>query len=77
MGEAADDAIDRGIDKWLFGEYDDDYYRSARLPVCRYCGVHGLHWGQSVGTWMLFEANNNAHVCSPKKRNAAAKEVFK
>ena len=75
MGEAADDAIDRGIDEWLSGEYDDEdfcYTFCPRLHSCRYCRVANLHWNLLNGKWRLFDTDGGTHRCVPK-----AKEVFK
>jgi hypothetical protein len=72
MGEAADDAIDRGIDEWLHGEYDDEGYYTGRTKTCRNCGVSELQWGFSNGHWRLFDANGALHVCV-----STAKKAFK
>ena len=72
MGEAADDAIDRGVDEWLNEEYDVEGYSSIRLKTCQNCGAHGFQWGQEKGKWRLFDAAGELHVCKP-----LAKKVFK
>jgi hypothetical protein len=76
MGDAADDAIDRGMDEWLSGEYDDSGDCGAyvlRSKTCRNCGAVDLQWGLSKGKWKLFDAAG-LHVCPMAK---AAKKVFK
>jgi len=76
MGDAADDAIDRGMDEWLSGEYDDEGYSGSEFyshsQSCRYCRKPDLHWNILAGKWRLFGADGAAHRCAPK-----AKEVFK
>ncbi len=69
MGEAADDAIDRGMDEWMSDAYyDDQYYTFTPSPrTCRDCGKSGLSWGQSDGNWRLFDGPGKVHVCSAKK----------
>jgi hypothetical protein len=79
MGEAADDAIDRGMDSWLSGEYDDEegwgYGGEGSyscLQTCRYCRASGLHWNLLAGKWRLFSPAGDAHKCAPN-----AKEAFR
>lgn len=74
MGEAADDAIDRGMDEWLSGEYDDEGYCVIHTQTCRNCGVVNLQWGCSRGKWKLFDTAGELHVCVPKM---AAQKAFK
>jgi hypothetical protein len=69
MGEAADDAIDRGMDEWLSGEYDDDdpgFNYGLSLRSCRYCKASGLHWEMSRGQWRLFTEQREMHTCATK-----------
>lgn len=73
MGEAADDAIDRGMEEWLSGEWDDEGYCVVREKTCRRCGASGLQWGQASGEWKLFEPGGERHVCPVP----AAKKAFK
>jgi hypothetical protein len=73
MGEAADDAIDRGMEEWLSGELDDEGYYVACEKTCRRCGASGLQWGQASGKWKLFGPGGEQHVCSVP----AAKKAFK
>ena len=73
MGDAADDAIDRGMEEWLSGEYADDSYCSIRPKTCRNCGAVDLQWGILGGKWRLYDATGKLHVCVSK----TAKKVFK
>jgi hypothetical protein len=76
MGEAADDAIDRGMDEWLSGEYDDNGDCGVyvlRSKACRNCGAIDLQWGKEKGKWRLFDTAGTLHVCAVK----SAKKVFK
>ena len=73
MGEAADDAIDRAMDEWLSGEYDEEGYYAVREKTCKYCHASGLQWGVLGGRWRLFGPGGDLHVCPVP----AAKKVFK
>jgi hypothetical protein len=71
MGEAANDAIDRGMDEWLSGEYDDSGDCGAyvlRSKTCWNCGAIGLQWGKEKGKWRLFDAAGALHVCTVLQR---------
>lgn len=75
MGEFADDAIDRGMEEWLSGEWgerDDEGYYAVREKTCRRCGASGLQWGQASGKRKLFGPGGDLHVCPVP----AAKKAF-
>jgi hypothetical protein len=80
MGDAADDAIDRGMDEWLSDEWLSDEYDDSgdcgayvlRSKTCRNCGAVDLQWGLSKGKWRLFDAVG-LHICATD----TAKKVFK
>lgn len=80
MGEAGDDAIDRGMDEWLSSEYDDSGDCGVyvlRPKTCRHCKVSSLEWGISSGRYRLFDSAGNIHVCATARLNSAARKVFK
>jgi hypothetical protein len=73
MGEAADDAIDRGMEEWLSGEWDDEGYYFAREKTCRRCHERNLWWSCHDGRYQLVDEAGKVHVCLVP----AAKDVFK
>jgi hypothetical protein len=67
MGEAAEDAIERGMDEWLSGAYEDDpdFCLGTSPRTCRYCKKGGLHWKKRKQKWILCEPNGRLHNCVP------------
>lgn len=67
MGDAADDAIDRAMDEWLYeGDFDICYKVDKTPRTCSSCGASGLQWRRAKKKWQLFYAAGVPHVCSPK-----------
>ena len=74
MGEAADDAIDRGMEEWLSGEYaDDPYYSHTFKDLPKLRRVHSPVGPILGGKWRLFDATGKLHICASK----TAKKAFK
>jgi len=67
MGDAAEDAIQQGMDEWLYeGDFDICYQRDKAPRTCDGCGASGLEWRRSKKKWKLFDSAGNLHVCRPK-----------
>ncbi len=69
MGDAADDAIDRGMEEWLYeGDFDICYKKDKISRTCQICGAQGLQWKRHKRKWKLFDsAGEVPHTCDLKK----------
>jgi len=78
VGDAAEDAIDRGMEEdlyetgdWVYdGDFDICYQLGKASKSCRGCGVTGLVWRRFEKKWRLFDVNDKPHICTPDAKAA-------
>lgn len=69
MGEMADDALDRWLDRIGYeNEWDDEDNESggADETPCKYCALPGLMWQETKKGWRLTDIHGIIHLCSER-----------